>query len=455
MNEINGPLPYPSFPYELSPGELNNWFVPEPVGIREFEEELRRWRADGEKDSLLRRILARTGGPALAASLGVRYLPHATASEPAADDASAAQLRRAGFLPLEAGRGVSRRPVTGGPCLAPALADVLGKNASSWEWVLAFPDNPGTTFSLPAGRGFSNIADDNDRRRRLHEILLALVRHGATDIHVEREENTGRLRAHLEGRMRTLARWNGADAETCLRILKKWCRFSAAANSLPQDGRIAIEEDGSGFHLRASHLHTHGGESLVLRVHRPLPGRRSLAELGFPRETDATLLSRARYEPGLFLFTGPTGSGKTTSACALLAAISNEGRKLLTIEDPVERELPCAVQCEVDENRGWTFAAAIRAFLRQNPDILFVGEIRDKATAQSALRAAITGHTVVATLHAANSRAALERFRAWAIPAGMLAECLRAVVSQRLVCSGGVTRLDEMRCRFSEQIRPH
>ncbi|NBD39348.1 MAG: hypothetical protein GVY10_12340 [Verrucomicrobia bacterium] len=454
MNEVNDLLPYPFFPYELSPEELRNWFVPEPVGSTEFEEELRRWRADGEKDSLLRRIRAKAGGPALAASLGARYLPQATAPEPAADDASAAQLRRAGFLPLHGGRSLSRRPVTGGPCLAPTLADVLGKNASSWEWVLAFPDNPGIPFSLPAGRELSNIADENDRRRRLREILLALVRHGASDIHVEREDNAGRLRAHLEGKMRTLASWDGAEAETCLRILKKWCRFSAAANSLPQDGRIAIGEGEASFHLRASHLHTHDGESLVLRVHRPLAKRRSLLELGFSRETAAKLLSRARYEPGLFLFTGPTGSGKTTSACALLAAISTEGRKLLTIEDPVERELPCAVQCEVDENRGWTFAAAIRAFLRQDPDIIFVGEIRDKATAQSTFRAAITGHTVVATLHAASSEAALERFRAWEIPAGMLAEGLHAIVSQRLICSGGVTHLEEMRCRFSEEITP-
>ncbi|NBD39118.1 MAG: hypothetical protein GVY10_11170 [Verrucomicrobia bacterium] len=453
MNEGKDRFSYPLFPYEVSPGELRDWFVPEPVGGEEFEEELRRWRSDGEEDSLLRRILARAGGSALAASLGVRYLSHATTPEPAADDASAAQLRRAGFLPLESGRGASRRPVTGGPCLAPALADVLGKKASSWEWVLAFPDKPETKFSLPAGRELSNIADENVRRRRLRDILFALVRHGATDIHVEREETAGCLRAHLEGRMRTLARWDGVEAATCLRILKKWCRFSTAANSLPQDGRIAIEKDGSGIQMRASHLQTHGGESMVLRVHRPLAGKPSLAELGFPRETDAKLLSRARYEPGLYLFTGPTGSGKTTSACALLAAISTEGRKLLTIEDPVERELPCAVQCEVDERGGWTFAAAIRAFLRQDPDILFVGEIRDKATAQAAFRAAITGHTVVATLHATNSRAALERFRAWEIPAGMLAEGLRAMVSQRLVCSGGVTRLEEMRCRFSEEIR--
>lgn len=452
MNEPNAPFPYPLFPYEVSPGELRDWFVPEPVAIKEFEEELRRWRADGETDSLLRRILARSGGPALAASLGVRYLPHATATEPAAEDASAAQLRRAGFLPLDGGRGASGRPVTGGPCLAPALADVLGREASSWEWVLAFPERAVSKVPLTEGKGLAEAADEDERNRRLREILLALLHAGATDIHVEREEDAGCLRAHLEGRMRTLARWDGAETETCLRILKTWCRFSAAANSLPQDGRIVLaREEGPCYHLRASHLHTHCGESLVLRVHRPLAGKLSLAELGFPAETVAELLSRARHEPGLFLFTGPTGSGKTTSACALLATIGSPDRKLLTIEDPVERELPYAVQCDVDEPNGWTFSAAIRAFLRQDPDVLFVGEVRDKATAQAAFRAAITGHTVVATLHAADVDSALSRFRDWGVPEGMIGEGLRAVLSQRLVRSGGVARLEKPLCLFPKE----
>ncbi len=452
MSESPESSSHPIFPYERSPELLRERLVPDPVDGNTFATALSRWRAAGAKGSLLRELLDEGGRAALADALGVRYLPGSVSSSPDGDDAAAAQLRRAGYLPLQHKGVDAPRLVTGGPVLPPRLADILGTDIAAWEWVLAFPE-----ITVPAGPSLLKAAfrpemSENERAREIRKLLHALLRQGATDIHIELEEEEGCVRAHFDGRMRTLARWGASETETSLRILKQWCRFSQAGNSLPQDGRISLAEDSRPYHLRAGHLRTRGGESLVLRVHRPNAVGKKLPELGFPEPEAEQLVSRARHESGLFLFVGPTGSGKTTSACALLAAIASSARKLLSIEDPVEQELPFAVQSDVDERHGWTFDAAIRAFLRQDPDLIFVGEIRDAACAQAAFRASVTGHTVVATLHAADSRAALARLREWALGPGLIREGIRGIVSQRLLRSPDGLRLDTVTCRFGSGI---
>jgi type II secretory ATPase GspE/PulE/Tfp pilus assembly ATPase PilB-like protein len=230
--------------------------------------------------------------------------------------------------------------------------------------------------------------------------------------------------------------WEGERAHGCLCLLKLWAGLSTAADPLPQDGRILVEGAGRIRPFRISHLVTVDGESAVLRVLGEEDEVRGLEELGMPPELRGLLLDSVFHDPGLVLFTGPTGSGKTTTLYGLLKRIAAAGLKILTIEDPVEYGIAAAVQSAVNEAAGWTFDAAIRAYLRQDPDVLVLGEMRDRASAEAACRAALTGHSVLATLHAADAESAAARLAAWGIADGTVAEALRLVVNQRLVTDG-------------------
>jgi type II secretory ATPase GspE/PulE/Tfp pilus assembly ATPase PilB-like protein len=151
-----------------------------------------------------------------------------------------------------------------------------------------------------------------------------------------------------------------------------------------------------------------------------------------PPELATRIIDSILYDPGLILISGTTGSGKTTTLYGILHELKAHNLKILTIEDPVEQVIPFAVQSAVDEDKGWTFDSAIRAYLRQDPDLIMIGEIRDKASAEAACRAALTGHAVVSTLHARNQEAALGRLKAWGTGLGRLTDTLRLVIHQRL-----------------------
>lgn len=151
-----------------------------------------------------------------------------------------------------------------------------------------------------------------------------------------------------------------------------------------------------------------------------------------PAKMAARIIDSIRYDPGLILVTGTTGSGKTTTLYGILHELAGHSLKILSIEDPVEQLIPFAVQSAVNESRGWTFDAAIRAYLRQDPDVIMVGEIRDKASAEAAFRAALTGHAVISTMHARNNSAALERLMAWGLGANLLNSVLRSTVAQSI-----------------------
>jgi type II secretory ATPase GspE/PulE/Tfp pilus assembly ATPase PilB-like protein len=220
-----------------------------------------------------------------------------------------------------------------------------------------------------------------------------------------------------------------------MRYLKRLAGFTTADNPLPQDGRIRLgnEEREQTQLYRASHIRTVTGESLVLRTIGESEAVPPLERLGIPGELAALLREAAWQDLGLVLCTGATGSGKSTTLFSLLKEVAQAPLKILSIEDPVELEIPEVIQSSVDVERGWTFPAALRAYLRQDPDIIFVGEIRDKASAEGAARAALTGHVVLSTLHASSPLAALDRLRGWGLPAGLIAETVRLVSHQRLV----------------------
>jgi type II secretory ATPase GspE/PulE/Tfp pilus assembly ATPase PilB-like protein len=202
---------------------------------------------------------------------------------------------------------------------------------------------------------------------------------------------------------------------------------------LPQDGRAEWRENGRRIHLRLSTLPTVHGESLVVRLLDQAMPAQTFTGLGFTVEQAAALTAALNGPPGLIFLTGPTGSGKTTTLHAALHALDHRGRVVCALEDPVEYEFIAIRQTEIREKIGLTFAASLRALLRQNPDIMLVGETRDAETAQLAIRAALTGHLVLSTLHTNDALAAVPRLRDLGIEPFLLAAALRLVAAQRLV----------------------
>jgi type II secretory ATPase GspE/PulE/Tfp pilus assembly ATPase PilB-like protein len=233
--------------------------------------------------------------------------------------------------------------------------------------------------------------------------------------------------------MHSHARLPVAQREALLARGKIFGGMDITEKRLPQDGRAVLKERGRRFHLRLSTLPTVHGESLVIRLlDQTMPGQ-NFAQLGLA-EPQADALRAALAGPaGLIYLTGPTGSGKTTTLHAALHALDHEGRVIHTLEDPVEYEFPGIRQTEIREKIGLTFATSLRALLRQNPDILLVGETRDAETAQLAIRAALTGHLVLSTLHTNDALAAIPRLRDLGVESFLLAASLRLVAAQRLV----------------------
>jgi len=202
---------------------------------------------------------------------------------------------------------------------------------------------------------------------------------------------------------------------------------------LPQDGRQSIRVSGQEVDLRVSTLPCSWGESIVLRLLGKTSRLPLLSELGVGAAQEATLLSLAEHPNGVFLITGPTGSGKTTTIYRLLTHLNDGERKIITVEDPVELDLPGVIQVRVRADIGLTFAAGLRSILRQDPDVIMIGEIRDPETAKIAVQAALTGHLVISTVHTNSALAAVPRLLDLGVEDYLLADVLRGVAGQRLV----------------------
>lgn len=284
-------------------------------------------------------------------------------------------------------------------------------------------------------RGKVAVASEGgaDATRTLEAILRAAAAEGASDIHCEPKEDALLIRFRLDGEMREHARLPLAQREPLLARGKIFGGMDITEKRLPQDGRAVLREKGRRFHLRLSTLPTVHGESLVIRLlDQTMPGQ-GFEELGLAPGQAAALREALGGPAGIILLTGPTGSGKTTTLHAALHSLDHQARVIHTLEDPVEYEFPAIRQTEVREKIGLTFAASLRALLRQNPDILLVGETRDSETAQLAIRAALTGHLVLSTLHTNDALSAIPRLRDLGVESFLLAASLRLVAAQRLV----------------------
>ncbi|MBE4186512.1 GspE/PulE family protein [Vibrio parahaemolyticus] len=259
------------------------------------------------------------------------------------------------------------------------------------------------------------------------------VQVGASDIHIEPDDKVLRLRQRVDGVLHetTLNEVNIASA-LVLR-LKLMAHLDISEKRLPQDGRFNIKVRGQSIDIRMSTLPTQYGESVVMRLLNQSSGLRPLEESGLPTELLARLRRQLSRPHGMILVTGPTGSGKTTTLYGALSELNEPGKKIITAEDPVEYRLPRITQVQINSKIDLTFSRVLRTFLRQDPDIILIGEMRDQETVEIGLRAALTGHLVLSTLHTNDAVDSALRMIDMGAPGYLVASAVRAVVAQRLV----------------------
>ncbi len=269
--------------------------------------------------------------------------------------------------------------------------------------------------------------------RFVNAVLGGAVRDRASDVHFEPFEKDFRIRYRVDGALRELAPAPRHFALPVISRLKVLGNLNIAERRTPQDGRIKLALDGRSVDLRISTLPTQFGESVVLRVLDQSAVRLAVRELGLPDAIRAGVEAAIRRPNGVFVVTGPTGAGKTTTLYACLQALNAIDAKLLTVEDPVEYEIDGVMQVPVNLAAGLTFGRALRTFLRQDPDVVMVGEIRDLETAQIAIQAALTGHLVLTTLHTNDAPSTVTRLIDLGIEPFLLGSTLEAVLAQRLL----------------------
>ena len=268
--------------------------------------------------------------------------------------------------------------------------------------------------------------------RLLQSVFEDAIQVRASDIHVEPQEKSLQIRFRVDGVLSMATEADRKIGPALIQRLKLMADLDIAERRLPQDGRFVIRLKKRAVDVRMSTLPVQFGESAVLRL-LTHGGVTSLTELGMPPSQLARIQALIHRPHGLILVTGPTGSGKTTTLYAALAELNTRERKLLTVEDPVEYRLPGVNQVQVNDRIELTFARALRAFLRQDPDVILVGEMRDSETALIALRAALTGHLVLSTLHTNDAPSAAARLLDMGAPPFLLSTSLAGVVAQRLV----------------------
>ncbi len=275
--------------------------------------------------------------------------------------------------------------------------------------------------------------DDAPVIRMINALFTQAVRDGASDIHLEAFENHSVVRYRVDGTLRDIANPRRALHNALVSRIKIMASLDIAEKRLPQDGRIALRVGGRAIDVRVSTLPTGHGERAVLRLLDKEAGFMELGRLGMAPDVMAGLDSLIHRPHGIVLVTGPTGSGKSTTLYAALGRLDTSTTNILTVEDPIEYDLPGIGQTQVNPRIDLDFATALRAILRQDPDIIMIGEIRDLETAQIAVQASLTGHLVLATLHTNDATSAITRLADMGVEPFLLASTLRGVLAQRLV----------------------
>ena len=300
---------------------------------------------------------------------------------------------------------------------------------SSSQSAISVDANAVSWSAAAAGGG-----EDGQVVRYLDQLLAHAHRVGASDLHFEPYENLYRIRMRVDGQLRTLSAPPMTVKERLASRIKVLARLDISEKRLPQDGRMRHKVDAQQLgDFRVSTLPTLHGEKVVVRLLDASPSQLDLDTLGYEPEQKASLLEAIHRPWGMVLVTGPTGSGKTLSLYSCLSLLNQGGLNISTAEDPSEINLPGINQVNIHERAGLSFAVALRAFLRQDPDVIMIGEIRDLETADMALKAAQTGHLVLSTLHTNDAPSTLVRLRHMGVAAYNITASLALVTAQRLV----------------------
>ncbi|MFJ3482761.1 type II secretion system ATPase GspE [Pseudomonas sp. NPDC090202] len=287
--------------------------------------------------------------------------------------------------------------------------------------------------------------------RLINALLSEAVREKASDVHLETFEHSLSVRIRVDGQLREVLKPRRELANLLVSRIKVMSRLDIAEKRVPQDGRMALRLAGHEVDVRVSTLPSAHGERVVLRLLDKRKAGLDLQQLGMPADTLACFEQILARPHGLFLVTGPTGSGKTTSLYAALTRLNDQTRNILTVEDPIEYHLPGIGQTPVNPKVQMTFARGLRAILRQDPDVVMVGEIRDRETSEIAIQASLTGHLVLSTLHTNSAVGAVTRLLDMGVDAYLLASSLLGVLAQRLLrtlCDACKTayQADEAQC---------
>lgn len=295
---------------------------------------------------------------------------------------------------------------------------------------------------LPAVEDLLETADDAPIIRMLNALLTQAARDGASDIHIEPYERHSSVRFRVDGTLREVVQPNRALHAALISRLKIMAQLDISEKRLPQDGRISLRIGTRAMDVRVSTLPSAHGERAVLRLLDKSQNKIELESVGLQGEVLQRLVDLIGQPHGIILVTGPTGSGKTTTLYAALSRLDAGSANIMTVEDPIEYELPGVGQTQVNPKIDLTFAKALRAILRQDPDVIMIGEIRDYETAQIAIQASLTGHLVLATLHTNDAASAITRLTDMGVEPFLLSSSLLGVLAQRLVrklclqCSG-------------------
>ena len=287
--------------------------------------------------------------------------------------------------------------------------------------------------SLPEPEDLLESEDDAPIIRLINALLTQAVKENASDIHIETYENRMVVRMRVDGVLREVLEPPRALAALVISRIKVMAKLDIAEKRIPQDGRISLRVAGRGVDVRVSTLPSGHNERIVLRLLDKSAGRLDLKHLGMDANTHERLKQLIKKPHGIILVTGPTGSGKTTTLYAALTHLNDSSRNILTVEDPIEYFIEGIGQTQVNNKVDMSFARGLRAILRQDPDVVMIGEIRDIETAEIAVQASLTGHLVFSTLHTNTAVGAITRLRDMGVEPFLLSSSLIGVVAQRLV----------------------
>lgn len=286
---------------------------------------------------------------------------------------------------------------------------------------------------LPKPEDLLEHQDDAPIIRLLNALLSEAIKEGASDVHIETFESRIMIRFRVDGILREVLEPQRILAPLIVSRIKVMAKLDIAEKRLPQDGRITLRIAGRAVDVRVSTMPTSHGERIVLRLLDKQSAHLDLAQLGMKPQVLDRIKKLIAQPYGIILVTGPTGSGKTTTLYAALTALNTQTRNILTVEDPIEYDLPGIGQTQVNHKVNMTFAKGLRAILRQDPDVVMVGEIRDLKTAQIAIQASLTGHLVLSTLHTNSAIGAITRLDDMEIEPFLLSSSLIGVLAQRLI----------------------